>query len=213
MGRLSPLTLPQAKALMNDQSARMVPMVQQTGVFSPEECERIISLRDQLGVDQARIESRSQQAGRSLKRDVDRSVRDTERTHLMHSPTTDWIYQRLSDAVTQANTQAWNFRLAFMEPPQLLGYPVGGHYGWHADIGASGLMALRKVSVTIQLSPSEDYVGGELEIQSGGRVLKPHRPRGSAVLFPSYQPHRVAPVTRGKRYSIVLWVVGKRPLR
>ena len=29
----------------------------------------------------------------------------------------------------------------------------------------------------------------------------------------AWQPHRVTPVTRGVRYALVLWTIGKRPLR
>lgn len=32
--------------------------------------------------------------------------------------------------------------------------------------------------------------------------------RGSVIIFPSYVWHRVKPVTRGKRYSLVVWNLG-----
>ena len=35
------------------------------------------------------------------------------------------------------------------------------------------------------------------------------RGKGVAVLFPSYMMHRVSPVTKGTRKSLVLWVGGE----
>ena len=61
----------------------------------------------------------------------------------------------------------------------------------------------------------EDYDGGELLIcvgSNGSGQLDNNRvcPRGKGVgvLFPSYMMHRVTPVTRGTRKSLVLWVGG-----
>lgn len=209
MAGLAPLDIDVARAIVQAHTARLVSAVERAGVFTPAECARIIARRDVLGFDQARVESRD----RPQDRQVDEQVRQTERTHLVHGPEHAWIYDRLDRLVTEVNDATWQFKLSHMEPLQLLTYREGGHYGWHADLGVQGIMGLRKVSVTVQLSPQEDYDGGVLELQSGGRVLTPERPVGSAVLFPAWQPHRVTPVTRGVRHALVLWVVGKRSLR
>lgn len=212
MSKLVPLSPAIAGALLRGQTARMVPAVEVPAVFTRDECLRIIALRDTLGFDDAKIESRAQDAGGTA-REVDREVRVTERTHLLPSPQTKWVFERMSDVVTRVNAETWQFRISAMEPIQLLTYPVGGHYGLHADLGTRGVMSLRKVSITVQLSDEADYDGGRLEIRNGGLTIVPERPQGSAVLFPSYQPHRVTPVTRGVRHALVLWVVGKKPLR
>ena len=34
------------------------------------------------------------------------------------------------------------------------------------------------------------------------------RPRGSVIVFPSFVWHRVKPVTKGVRYSVVAWYGG-----
>ena len=33
--------------------------------------------------------------------------------------------------------------------------------------------------------------------------------KGSLVVFPSYYRHRVTPVTKGTRYSLVVWNLGQ----
>ena len=35
------------------------------------------------------------------------------------------------------------------------------------------------------------------------------RPQGSVIVFPSFVWHRVTPVTKGTRYSLVLWTCGQ----
>ena len=34
--------------------------------------------------------------------------------------------------------------------------------------------------------------------------------KGDVVVFPSYFLHRVSPVTKGTRYSVVAWAVGNK---
>ena len=83
----------------------------------------------------------------------------------------------------------------------------GGHYDWHQDIGP-GELSIRKVSVTIQLSDSDEYEGGDLEFLRGATPEQAPRGKGVAVLFPSYLLHRVTPLTGGTRRSLVLWLGG-----
>ncbi len=63
---------------------------------------------------------------------------------------------------------------------------------------------------SIQLSRSEDYDGGDLELFLLNQPQKVERARGVPIAFPSFVLHRVAPVTRGTRWSLVAWVLGKR---
>ena len=64
---------------------------------------------------------------------------------------------------------------------------------------------VRILSFTVQLSDPAEYEGGELQIGLQNMT----RTRGSAVVFPSYQLHRVSPVTEGRRASLVGWVMGE----
>jgi PKHD-type hydroxylase len=69
------------------------------------------------------------------------------------------------------------------------------------------------------LSKPEDYEGGELEFglfnpntKRKYNFLKCEeiKPQGSIVVFPSFLWHRVTPVTKGKRNSLVIWSQGDR---
>ena len=142
-----------------------------------------------------------------------------------------WIYKEIHPYIHEANKLAgWNFDWDFSESCQFTRYGVGQYYGWHCDswdkpynkpddLNSHG--KIRKLSVTISLSEPEDYVGGNLEFDMRNQKdweqdkkkaiheCTEIRPRGSIIVFPSFVWHRVAPVTKGTRYSLVIWNLGQ----
>lgn len=135
-----------------------------------------------------------------------------------HNSTWNWLYERMMKLSVEANAELWKFDLrTALESIQYTEYYASenGHYDWHQDIGPGELPSKRKVSITIQLSESDDYEGGDLMICTGsngsGKLDNNEicpRGKGVGVLFPSYMMHRVTPVTKGVRKSLVLWVGG-----
>ena len=198
-----------AHALVTTQSIKMVAAAEFPNVFTQKECAEIIALRDSLGWDEARIETRKN-PGES---ETNTQIRNTQRSHIIGNSTTAWIYDRMAAVIEQINAETWQLRLGHMEPIQLLHYATNGHYSWHSDLGSSGLMSLRKVSVSLLLNDPDGFVGGDLELRAGGKIIRPKMKQGSAVIFPAWQPHRIVPVSRGHRTSLVLWVGSKRSLR
>ena len=83
---------------------------------------------------------------------------------------------------------------------QLATYHVGDHYDWHED-GHPGDATRRRLSISVLLSAEFD--GGDMEFRRAGapRLRKP----GDIVMFDAWETHRVAPVTRGVRDSLVVW--------
>ena len=130
----------------------------------------------------------------------------------------NWLYVRMMELAKEANDETWNFDLISAdENIQYTEYYANenGHYDWHQDVGPGDLASKRKVSITLQLSEDDEYVGGDLEITGGGSgngVFETShvcpRGKGITVIFPSYMMHRVTPVTKGTRRSLVLWVGG-----
>jgi PKHD-type hydroxylase len=120
-----------------------------------------------------------------------------------------WLYSKVLDLVKTANSNLWNFDL--ISSPESIQYTEyhegGGHYGYHVDIGP-GSASHRKVSLVVQLSDPSEYEGGEFEILRGMNPEKLPNNQGAVLLFPSYLLHRVTPVTKGVRRSLVLWVGG-----
>ncbi len=74
---------------------------------------------------------------------------------------------------------------------------------------------VRKLSMTINLNKPGEYEGGNLKFDFGPHTHGERyhecieiRPQGSIIIFPSFIHHQVTPVTKGTRYSLVLWSVG-----
>jgi PKHD-type hydroxylase len=141
--------------------------------------------------------------------DIDKIRRSRIKWLRSTHPECHWIFMKFAQMALQANAQMWGFELTGMlEDLQYTVYPSGGgHYDWHLDVG-EGLAAQRKISVTLQLSDENDYEGGNLEIFNQTQPVLAPRQKGTAVLFPSYLLHRVSPVIKGERRSLVLWVSG-----
>ena len=137
-----------------------------------------------------------------------------------------WIYKEIQPFIYEANRLAgWNFDWDWSESCQFTKYKLNQFYDWHCDSlenpynipNDSNIHGkIRKLSVTCSLSDPKDYKGGELEFDFRNRSPdKPTmkkcaeiKPRGSIVVFPSHVWHRVKPVTKGTRYSLVIWNLG-----
>ncbi|MDZ7732078.1 MAG: 2OG-Fe(II) oxygenase [Acidimicrobiia bacterium] len=113
---------------------------------------------------------------------------------------------------------AYDFELTgFTEDLQFTSYDeTGAFYTWHQD-GLDGEVAGRKLSIVIQLSASTDYEGSDLELldvvedypaEDLAAWRRRVRRRGTAVLFPAFEYHRVTPLVRGTRHSLVCWIGG-----
>tara|TARA_R100001594_G_scaffold141686_1_gene187920 strand:- start:429 stop:1100 length:672 start_codon:yes stop_codon:yes gene_type:complete len=137
-----------------------------------------------------------------------------------------WIYDQIIPFFHLANKNAgWNFDINYFESIQFTKYKPGQFYEWHQDpmpvpyndpqnVNFHG--KIRKISGIVQLSNPKDYKGGQLEIQPRMhedprhvlQTTKHFGPRGSVIIFPSHLWHRVKPVTKGTRYSLVIWSIG-----
>ena len=116
----------------------------------------------------------------------------------------------LFNHVLIANQKAnWLFDVDHIEPVQIGRYGLDGHYKWHNDEPVSfrdGTGAQRKISVSLLLSDPDTYEGGDFLFAGQEQPLT--RKQGSIIVFPSYTEHTVTPVTKGVRYSAVIWARG-----
>lgn len=120
----------------------------------------------------------------------------------------DWIYDRLAQACIQVNANRYKFEiLGFQTELQLANYSNSGFFEWHMDFGA-GDISNRKLSISVQLSDSNEYEGGDLQFMINQNIVNAPREKGTAIIFPSFALHRVTPVTKGSRKSIVGWIAG-----
>ena len=94
------------------------------------------------------------------------------------------------------------------EQGQYTEYEEGGFYDWHmdSDVHMHDEPPVRKISMTCLLSPEHEFEGGDLELMKEGQIAK--LKQGHAVFFASFIRHRVTPVIRGNRKSLVMWFGG-----
>ena len=138
-----------------------------------------------------------------------------------------WIYKEIHPYIHEANVRAgWNFQWERSESCQFTKYKLNQYYDWHCDSwdlpydspNTPQHGKIRKLSMTCQLTDGSEYEGGELEfdfrnrepytkkqnIKQATEILS----KGSIIVFPSFVWHRVKPVTKGVRYSLVTWNLG-----
>ena len=122
------------------------------------------------------------------------------------------VVRALWSCVLETN-QNYQFNLSGYEKAQLTRYDKDDFYGWHQDSGYdqeewNG----RKLSAILQLSKPEDYEGCELQLFNGDDDLEelPIKNQGSVIVFRSEEWHRVTPLVKGVRYSLVFWANGAK---
>lgn len=173
------------------------------GLFTPSECDEIIRIGHMYPLQEATVYV----DGPGHKED---SVRRSRIGPICSTPEQSWIYERISSIVHRANSgMSWNFSLSGIELIQFSQYKAEylGAFKDHLDILDTKQNHVRKISVCVQLSPPDQYEGGELCLFNLDPVPKT---RGFAAVFTSFLPHSVKPVLRGTRYSLVAWASGPK---
>lgn len=138
-------------------------------------------------------------------------VRSSKATFLQPNPRTEWLYKKLTEFIHFTNGTFFRFNIGFIESLQYTVYDEGDFYDYHTDTFDNNynvFMEQRKLSISIQLSDESEYEGGDLEFYALNEPPKAPRGKGTAIIFPSFLHHRVTPVTKGTRRSLVIWVTG-----
>lgn len=186
---------------------QFVQWMEGNAMLSQPECEWVIARGEGMGIVPASVGTPTEQR-------IDDSVRCVKYCPF-DAEDASWLYDRIANKIQLANKDYYQFDLTgLLEPVQFLKYThteqAAGHYIWHQDAGG-GFMGNRKLSVVIQLSPHFSYEGCRLSwFGEYGPKESPALGQGEAVLFPSYVPHMVSPITKGVRYALVAWIHGPR---
>ena len=173
-------------------------------IFTPKQCQMIINA--------GRSEPRKN-AEVGNEQGVKGGVYDTKTrtSHISWIPfkkMTD-MYKDIEKIMKTTNGNHFGFDgMQITEMAQYTEYPEGGFYDWHTDndVHCANEPPVRKISMTCLLSPEHEFEGGDLELMKEGKVAK--LKQGHAIFFASFIRHRVAPVTRGNRKSLVMWFGG-----
>ena len=174
-----------------------------TPLFTPEQCRQIIECGRKQKPQKAQVGMGKPGGGLDTKKRV---------------TTIGWIpfkemqpmYNQINEFIQKANRNHFGFEnIQITEQAQFTEYPEGGFYDWHmdTDVNMTYEPPVRKISMTVLLSPENQFEGGDLELMASGKRVK--LKQGHAIIFASFLNHRVAPVTRGVRQSLVMWFGGE----
>lgn len=170
------------------------------------EINKILAMPEWLNNQEATI------GGTNNNSEINFQIRKTDVAWLGLTPETVWLWEKLTNVIADVNRQYFKFDLTgCYEPIQLGIYKANdnGHYNWHIDSSQTDLAVPRKLSMSLLLSDPSEFEGGEFQIKTNTDEIKTlQQVKGRAWFFPSYTLHRVTPVTKGIRRSLVLWIGG-----
>ena len=172
-------------------------------IFSPKQCQMVINKGMSLKSEEAKVGMGKRPGGGY---DPDKRITTISWIPFKEMPE---MYRDIEKTMLQANNNHFGFDgMRLTEPAQFTHYPTGGFYQWHMDNDVVGKHQppIRKISMTLLLSPENEFEGGELEFMSKGKTAK--LKQGQAIFFASWLQHRVKPVTKGERKSLVMWFGG-----
>ena len=188
------------------------PFVWWDGAFTPEECDQIVEYCDSIGVEEAKVLGGPPEA-----RDyTDDKIRACGIKFHMANEQTKHIFEKMDNVIYSINSHFYGFDLNGYDSFQYTSYDSSklGHYDWHMDLimgkdVPSNMSEPRKLSLSLVLN--DDFEGGDFCFNIGGKDnLKAEQKKGRVLAFPSYVIHKVEPVTKGFRKSIVVWVTGPK---
>ena len=174
-----------------------------TPLFTPEQCREIINAGRAQKPQTAQVGMNKPGGGTDTKKRI---------TTISWIPfnTMGHMYIDLNKFIQKANENHFGFGdVRITENAQFTEYPEGGFYDWHMDCDThmEHEPPVRKISMTLLLNDPSEFEGGHLELGGPGKYgdLK----QGHAICFASFLNHRVNPVKRGVRQSLVVWFGGK----
>jgi|TARA_Y100000296_G_scaffold66164_1_gene78110 PKHD-type hydroxylase len=172
-------------------------------MFTPEQCKLIINAGHQCKPEQAKVGG-----GKSGKHDTKKRVTTISWIPFAKLPQ---MYKVVENQLSIVNLNHFMFDgVRLTEPAQFTEYPKGGFYDWHMDLnafGQTGEHPIRKMSMVVLLSDPSEFTGGNLSFEDHGKN-KIDLKQGQGIFFASFLRHRVEPVKKGVRRSLVMWFGG-----
>ena len=172
-------------------------------MFTPEQCKLIINAGHSCKPEQAKV-------GGGIDGKSDTKKRVTTISWIPFAKIPE-MYRVIEKQISIVNLNHFMFEgVQITEPAQFTEYPKGGFYDWHMDLnafGKTGNHPIRKISMTCLLSDPSEFTGGDLAFDDAGKN-KIKLKQGQGVFFASFMRHRVEPVKKGVRRSLVMWFGG-----
>jgi predicted 2-oxoglutarate/Fe(II)-dependent dioxygenase YbiX len=141
--------------------------------------------------------------GKDLEKNINLDIRNVQRLRL---PLYAGIGATLTAIGLNVNNDIWKYTITHSNQAEFLMYDVKGKYETHVDTFHAHSNETRKLTILVFLN--DNFEGGKFYIQNSHERFYPQQTPGTVLIFPSFMPHGVEPITKGVRYSIVTWMVG-----
>jgi PKHD-type hydroxylase len=140
-------------------------------------------------------------------------IRTTQVAWVYRNAETEDLYLRMEAIVLRLNADLFHFELTGLTTMQYAVYrqEEDGYFDWHNDYGryrGDPGQEPRKITMSLQLSDGASYDGCDLEARAAHPIDVAMRERGALMAFRANALHRVTPITRGTRKSLVIWAAG-----
>jgi PKHD-type hydroxylase len=141
------------------------------------------------------------------------SIRTTAVAWVNRNAQTEDLYLRMEAIALKLNADLFHFELTGLTTMQYAVYRQedAGYFDWHNDYGryrGDPGQEPRKITMSLQLSDGGAYDGCDLEVRAAHPIDIAARERGALMAFRANALHRVTPITRGVRKSLVIWAAG-----
>jgi hypothetical protein len=121
-------------------------------------------------------------------------------------PQNQGIGATLTSCGLNINHEKWQYNITHSNQTEFLMYEVDGKYEAHVDTFHQLGNETRKLTCLAILN--DDFEGGRFYIMNSHQKIYPPQEKGDIIVFPSFMVHGVEPVTKGKRFTVVTWLVG-----
>ena len=167
-------------------------------VLTKKECEDLVFFAKSIDPEEATLGTNN---------NINHDIRKNKVRWLQpHSEIQD-VYRKITDAVVSLNKDFFKFKLyGIYECLQFTTYGKDEKYIKHTDRLFRSV--IRKLSFSIQLTDPKEYDGGDLVLYDSDIQTKMKKDQGTIIVFPSFIPHEVQPVTKGERDALVGWITG-----
>jgi hypothetical protein len=121
-------------------------------------------------------------------------------------PQNQGIGATLTSCGLNINHEKWQYNITHSNQTEFLMYEVDGKYEAHVDTLHQLGNETRKLTCLAILN--DDFEGGKFYIMNSNEKIYPPQEKGDIIVFPSFMVHGVEPITKGKRFTVVTWLVG-----
>ncbi len=183
------------KVVVKKTASREILNITRADLFTKEQCQQIIdTIIEELWLDVKVIGNENLHVGSRQK---------------LRGQITSFPFSDIKEITKQANDDIFDFDLLGIidqDYPQVFKYTENQYYNLHVDINP--FAPSRKISFVINLSDTDEYEGGEIKFLNTNMEDRNHMRQGTILIFPSFIPYEITPVTKGTKLIIVGHVHG-----